>query len=520
MAEGEKNQIEKILELRLEEESSDPKVGEKLEDSKVEAMDLEKKEEKDIEAKKERPLMFDAPLKDVDVEGRERALQTLKWRVTDRYNYQDFVFEWDDGKFLFYEKKVERLTGIRNIKRYLYYIVDFIESPAMGTITIAGDYKYAQVLARKELEDRGDLTTDGRLWVYKKKKMDPTQSVVVYNIFPAQKYNSLYMLCKRLPKGMALFDTVAMLFNILNTLNKSHVHALALKMGESILLLVGRKDEVYLLRRYGMVGRDDISVGETIQSIIQDLLDLEERLGGETISQLNWIEAFTFELIKKIPETAIPVYPWPVTELIYEEQRCYSALPNIVGSLSLKYSIGPREEKYLKVLENIQPWVMTLCVGLICALGVGFYVYQNAVSALSRESNNLKQKIASLQNEISSIKLTTPKGVDLNKFLKTASMVEEAYILPKLGDMWNVLSTLRPYRCKIEGVDISYSPEMVTINLSGNIESSMGEARSIFMNYLSSLKKVGFEILNKQLRLDLENNAFALTVGWKVKRGK
>ncbi|WP_457571674.1 hypothetical protein [Desulfovulcanus sp.] len=463
---------------------------------------------------------FGSPLKTItrSVETGIQLTSKIQWKVIKKTAYKNFVFDFDDGKFLFSGNKVLEAGNVQSYNKHFHYIVDFADAPALGMIIIAGDYKYSHVLARKELEDRGDLTTEGYLWIYKREKIDPTQTQIFYHIFPRQRYNSLVSLYKKHSSGFVLFDTIAVLYNILKTLDKSRIHALAMRVADSIILLVGNREEIYLVRRYGLVGRDDFSIGEALQSVAQDLVNLENRLAGETISQINWIETLTFDLNQSIPELPIPLYPWPVTELQMENRTCWSALPNIVNRLSLNYSIGPKEEKFLRPLEKIEPWIMTACLFLAIAFGSAWYLYNNASKTLKQNTNLLQNQIRQLQSEIASMK-GVQKVADTAKFIKTASILEQACIMPRLGDVWNLLSSLRPRACRINGTDIKYSPDKVQISMSGVIEAGLGQAQGIFKDFIASLEKVGFKTISQQIHLDLEENTFSLSVEWPVKRG-
>ena len=466
------------------------------------------------------PTPFASPLKTITGPAGPGTQMSSKidWQVMRKSAHKDFVFDFDDGKFLFSGNKVLDAGNVQSYNRHFHYIVDFAEAPALGMITIAGDYKYSHVLARKELEDRGDLTNDGYLWIYKRKKIDTAQTQIFYHIFPKQRYNSLVSLYKKHGSGFALFDTAGVLYNILQTLDKSRVHALAMRVADAIILLAGNREEIYLVRRYGLVGRDDLSIGEAMQSLAQDIVNLENRLAGETIPQINWIETLTFDLDQSIPDLPIPLYPWPVTELRKENKRCWSALPGIVNRLSLNYSIGPKEEKILRPLEKIEPWIMTACLSLALAFGAGWYLYNNASKTLMRNAGVLQNQVRQLQSEIASMK-GVQKVADTAKFIKTASILEQACIMPRPGDVWNLLSSLRPRACRINGTDIKYSPDKVQISMSGVIEAGMGQAQGIFKNFIGSLEKMGFKTISQQIHLDLEENTFSLSVEWPVKRG-
>ncbi len=455
-----------------------------------------------------------SPLKDM-VREESAPLTLLRFKTTNKTASKAVVLEYGGTLGMIRETTVTDLENIRNCPEYALYLSELDQS--FGLMNVTGDPKYASVMGRKELEDRGELTADGQLFVHGTKKIDATQAVVLYSVFSRQKYMGISAAYKDHDKGFELFDPVGLLYGLLKSMSRSQPHALALRLGATVVLLVGRRDEIMLVRRYSLYGQDDESLAETVNALVQDVILLEENM-GMSLSQINWIEAMSFDLNLRVPETQIPLYPWAVTRLTWDGREAWSALPALADRIPVSASVGPKDERYLKPLDTAVNWLLAAGVLLTLAFGAGYYLYSSALDQLKAGVGEVE---AAYHKELSELRAMTVnlESLDTETFLRTAEAVEQAVLAPTMGEMWNVLAATRPHVFQVHGVELRYDRDQVLVRLEGTLDETMGRAQEAFAGYITEMERMGFVLVDQNLNIDLERIDYLLQLQWPIKRG-
>ncbi|PTN31930.1 hypothetical protein [Desulfonatronum sp. SC1] len=410
---------------------------------------------------------------------------------------------------------VAELATITNCPDHSVYLADLDQS--FGLQNITGDPKYAAILIRKELEDKGELTTEGKLFVHDVRKIESTQSVVLYSIFPRQKYMGLATAYQDHPLGFVLYDPVGLLSGLLRTMPTKQTHALALRMATSFFLMVGKRDEVMLVRRYILFGQDEQSLTETIQAMDQDLTEIQGNLGVQ-IKQLDWIETLCDSLDIHLPTTRVPVSPWPVVQLKQGEQAAWSALPDLAHRIPVQTSVGPREELYLKPLDTAVNWLLAAGILLTLAFLVGSFLYKPAPEQLRA---NMGQLESALYRELETLHAMEVQlgSLDAQNFLFIAEAVEQATLAPTMGKMWNMLAEAKPPNLYMHDMELRYESDLVLVRLEGTLNEPIGRAHEVFDAYIARMKHMGFALTDQNLLIDLNQIGFILHLEWPIIRG-
>jgi hypothetical protein len=97
---------------------------------------------------------------------------------------QDFVLDLGRDCFLVADGRVERWSRESGHARFLVYCADYGPTASVGVAQAPGSLQYAEILVRKRLEERGELTADTQLLVYEKHKTVSGDIRVVYQIAP------------------------------------------------------------------------------------------------------------------------------------------------------------------------------------------------------------------------------------------------------------------------------------------------------------------------------------------------
>jgi len=436
------------------------------------------------------------------------------WR-TRSSGFQAFVFNLHGTKLLFSPRGVEPIDEISGIGRYFKYLMDYADSSGMGILTLNTESKYAEVLARKQLEEAGELSAEGILNVFSKRKLEGGQISVFYEILPRDRHVGAIESYAGYPQGFVVLDTVSLLYGLLKRHGRG-AHVLALHVPGAIIMVAGKNGDVYLSRRYTLVGDDGDALVEGIFALEQDVVALEKNL-GQKISHISWIEGLTSTLNLPRPDVEIPLVPYPVHRLQYGGETAWSALPDAMQDAPMAAIIGPREERLLRPLELAEKyvWAAMLAVALVAFVGYG-YVSKHKAEALERLAT------AQSANRALEAQIQARAGnlafQDVSAAVQTASELRVAALSPPLGEMWNYLSSLRPSYMRVDGLEFTYQPDGVVVRLEGQVEMDISTAQHGFVKFVSSLESQGFKIQSKQIDLGLEGNYYSLNALWPLKK--
>lgn len=457
---------------------------------------------------------FGTPLRTIESEGEFGFEGSIDYKVVNRSASTPFVFDFEDGVFLLSGSKAQRIETIRGYEGKVNYLADFPDAPSMGIVTVTGNYRYADVLARKLLEDQGDLNQDYHLWIYKKQRMETTQSRIFYNIFPRARYTSLMYNYEKMGRKFTLYDTLGLLYDMLHRLDRQKLHVLALHLGSSILMLAGHRDEIYMARRYTVLGRDDYSLAEAIRTLHGDIVGLEQA-SGERVGQINWIEGMTYDLEHPLPEMQIPVYAYPVSQLSMEGQLVYSALPAIMDRASSFRAITSEDERFVRPMESAEKYAWLAAAIVIVALIGGYWAYDINLKELSQTSQTLNRQVAELQRDVNAINLSLER-FNPDEFLKTSGSLRQATLSPTYGEIWNLMAVLKTDVMRVDSMELSYTPEVMNVSLEGEMEVGLTQARSSFTDFLREVERLGFTVVNQGLNMNFDANTFSVTMQWPI----
>lgn len=436
------------------------------------------------------------------------------WR-TRSSGFPAFVFNLHGSKLLFSPRGVEPIDEVGGIGRYFKYLMDYADSSGMGILTLNTESKYAEVLARKQLEEAGELSAEGILNVFSKRKLEGGQISVFYEILPRDRHVGAIESYASYPQGFVVLDTVSLLYGLLKRHGRG-VHVLALHVPGAIIMVAGKNGDVYLSRRYTLVGDDGDALVEGIFALEQDIVALEKNL-GQKVSHINWIEGLTNTLNLPRPDVEIPLVPYPVHRLQHGGETVWSALPDAMQDAPMAAAIGPREERLLRPLELAEKyvWAAMLAMALVAFVGYGYVASHTAdaqarLAAIQSANSELEAKIQARSGNLA--------FQDVGAAVQTASELRLAALAPPLGEMWNYLSSLRPDYMRVDGLEFTYQPEGVIVRLEGQVEMDISTAQHGFVKFVSSLESQGFTIQSKQIDLGLEGNYYSLNALWPLKK--
>lgn len=432
------------------------------------------------------------------------------WVVRRPGRYQPFAFDDGQARILFQGARISPLENLDDAGGYLHYLADFPEAQSLGLLDVNSAQKYAPVMARKRLEEQGLLSSDGYFHSYYMHRKSRNEVSVFYQVLPRLRWEQLNRSYRQYPAGFILYDCLGLLYGALQSMGGRRSHALAMHLGESILLLVGRGKEVYIARRYAMFGDSRAALNEGVQSIRRDIELSQRNLAGE-IDVIHWIEPLTRNLAWQPPPGGVPVKPMPLARMRMGDAEIYSALPPLFNKISPEAALGPKEERWLRPLELAEKWLwIGLALIILAAGGGGLLLKENL-----RLANDRLDMLA-LQSE--AVEARMPKLPDygtegLQPALNLAHSLDAAAHSPTMSELWNRVSSAKNQDIRVNRFDIYYDAAVPTnpqVVLEGEIELPLTESQQAYNAFLNRLETQGFMVEGQNLQLDLAGNVYEI----------
>jgi hypothetical protein len=433
----------------------------------------------------------------------------------------DFVLDRGKDAHLFSRDRVERWPSEQGGARFLVYCADYGPGAGMGAANAPGAPKFAEILVRKKLEERGELTPDKQLLVYETRKTRSGEIRVVYQIAPTARVSQALRAVTAQPAGAFRLDALSLLQGLLHGLarrgSNGQTRALALALEDSITLAVGGR-ELLFARRYPRLSNDEHSLAEVVTLLRQDLAALAP---GAPVDEALWIEPLRARPLSQEELQALGagqgprIAVAPLVEMRMGYGRCWSALPPLLPRLWLGAAQGGRAERWLWPLERWEPalW-LALAAGTLLLLGLA-WSWARQGDAAQAETERLRAEFAATEGRLPPL----PAPVDPTRVEETfrlSELLRRASAAPPLGAVWSALAEAKPEGLELLSLSLDYPapPEegaAVDVALLARLSEGLLNAQTVARAFVDGLERQGFTVLERSLALDNEReNHFSL----------
>ena len=385
-------------------------------------------------------------------------------------------------------------------------------------LRLQGASKYADVLARKKLQEQGELSASEHLLLYGVRRGRGREFSVLYQVVPREALRAVEHFCGSHPGGMQYADTLGLLRGVLARANRQRagvqgsvaVRACALRLPGALLLLVTQGSRFVLAGRYPFMESSLRSLSGCLAAVRRDvdaacasvsdavvpiqLVETGVPLGAENLLAGAAAGQQGFELL-------------PPCILDDAQGGHYvSALPEFVGAFSLTHALGPGPERLLRPLERFEKllWAV-MCAGILFCCGLGWLAGQ--------QGRTLESQATALREEL---QRTTARPANLpplpaNVFIDRAALaglLDRASSSPNLAMLWNRLGAAKPKALSVTSLKLAYAPEKVNVLLQGRVYADLQSSQELALEYLAQLRSAGAHILKHELELSAGDEQF------------
>ncbi|RQD59323.1 MAG: hypothetical protein D5R98_07755 [Desulfonatronovibrio sp. MSAO_Bac4] len=430
------------------------------------------------------------------------------WQQADTAVRHDFFLQWK-GRTLFFSKDKRGIFSSRVVdsKSFMYAFFDFPQEDGPEKTYVQGDFRFADVLARRQAEQRGDLGNESVFHVYKKFRTGRNESELIYHIIPRDLLEKTKSQCQ-ISAGCVLLDWTGLLLSLLKK-GGSKDQAIALHADSSILMVVGNSSRVKFIRRYPMFSEIHDNMGNVMGMIEHDLEICRREMSAD-LSELQWIEVYMSSPQAKLPRISIPVRPWPLIRYNHGKKKVWSSLPLLLDAVDPGLALYGSQERYVRPLQMIEKWVIFFLLAAALSLGAIYWMNKgiedklsNRIAVLESEVDYFEQIVQDYSYDIYGLDVV-PQTVDLIHDLSRALSAPPPVLI------WNLFFDSWPEGWNLAQVEITYEDQKIIILTEGTVINDPIQAARQSRQFSRKLVEAGFEPGDIKMNVMSEKTEFSI----------
>lgn len=427
--------------------------------------------------------------------------------------YPPFVLDCRDGRFLLSGEQAADI-GPNAVPPFWHaLVVDFFTSPGPGVIKVDGPPKFAPLLAQRALQRTGELTEDLELRAMHRHALEQNKTVVAYQLVPRKELERLHKQSHASEQGVLLHDTVSVLHALLRMWAKNRDTAVFMHLPQTLLVLVGQNEKILWGRRYSLTD-DRENFPDSVHSIFQDTVQAGHD-EGFVVEHAVWVEGWGTSPLSP-PQPEFPLHVHPVLALRGTEKTYYSALPDLVHSISHQTSFTPAADRALARLQPWEKWFWATGILLALLFGLGTWQLDELSTQLRLRQQELsaqkEQRQTELETAMVAARFNAKDDARITDAVQTAQRLQQARSAPPAAMIWNQIAAMRPPSCRIQAMEITYEARRAVIRMEGTVELGLTQAQSVYAGFVSTLRQGGYQLVRQEFTLDLDTNFFSLVL--------
>ncbi len=420
-------------------------------------------------------------------------------------SYPAFVLETEQGRRLFAQGHVRLLQETIDHQGFLLCIADFCSVNGVGVLHLQGAVKYADLLARKKLEEQGEMSAADLLLVHDVRRGQGREFSVLYQVAPRQQVRAVEQRCRLHAGGMQYVDSLGFLRGVLLGEVRPRpggARALALKLPGAFLLLVADGPRCHLARRYPFLQNSPGSLSGCLAAMRRDVDATSAKNSVHTI-RLTELAATAEEHEQLIASAAEHTGLEVLQPCVLQQSDggvCLSALPGLVKRFPLSHVRGPAAERLLRPLERSEKWVwVMLCAGILLCWGLIWHGQQQ-IRELQQQSVQLRQELHLAAAPPRIAPSAAPE--DFARLSALAEMLTRVRAFPSLAAVWNRIGAAKPDALSMGNLTIDYAQAGVRVTLEARVYAGLQDSQQLTLDFIQGLKMGGALVGKHELRLD------------------
>lgn len=419
---------------------------------------------------------------------------------------RSYVFELDGFLHRHEDDRLIPLARLQDIQGDTWLVTDFGEAMSRF-MSVDGPVKYAEVLARRKLQESGEFEESVEILTHWKRKRDKHTTDIFFTAVPTRLARIYADTLHTRPDHCLVFGMYSVLWRLVRKQGAKKPVAVVLRHDRFAEVLIGMHNRVYFANRCVAFDTQPEQIQSLWESIRTDIesVQRDQRIEVERIYSLGWIDAcespqWPEELLNRLVVL-------DSLELMLDDTPRIVSLPTAACALSAFQSISPTKEIALYYAGRWAPAANVAAAALLVLLISGSFYYWIHAKRLDESLAKLQQRISRVNQEMAKLPVVGPEVDDQLKFVKS---LDAFHRQPPYREVINDLTDPALFMLQLRTLKVDYGGDAVRVELFGDIEAPFEEAHDRYKRFLQRLKDKGYRIEENRFETQISRSQIVL----------
>ena len=381
--------------------------------------------------------------------------------------------------------RIQSIEDLAQIDEEAWVVTDFGDAFSQ-VLTLAVHKKYAPLVARKEVQEAGQLYGPVHIiphWVGKRGK---DSSVIFFTAVRLELYHHYVERFKEHQAPVLLFPLGTILFATLRARAGREPMALVFQHGRVADLLVGTREKVFYATRLMAFDETEEQLSSLWQTILNELESVEQdqRIEIQRLLSLTWITGFR---PKDLRPDGPEIYWLPEGEFIFEDKKVKASLPVAIRKTSGMMAVSGPTEKLNYFSKKFLPLIGIAMTAMATAMFLGHIYLSSKNSEIKSRLDENKRKLSAQTGAMAEIEMVQYQDV-----LDFVDLLQRCSQSPSFKDLVNLVSSLLPHEVEVKKLDAKYHEWGLEVEVEVKTTLPFDEAHRVYQKFLKGMARVGY----------------------------
>ena len=414
-----------------------------------------------------------------------------------------YIIELDEKTYWCAENRLETIGSLKEVtEEGQKWLVSDFENAVSRTMTIETPPKYAEVIARKKMEESGEFDEPISIVTHWKKKTDKDSTRIFFTALPTRLYQRHFESTEYHSDSVLVFPLYTILYGLLKRVARSRPVAVVFQHGRFADILIGTKQTVYYANRCAAFDdtKEQISaLWETVQSDITSV-ELENKIEIEDILLVDWVDS---KQEPELPDALKDRFSFIEKKpMVFNGKTYRASFFTAIQMQSSFNSASSAPEKFLFFSQLSLPWLNAILVLAVLLCSGGYWWFSHQTAAMAMETDALQRRAQALRAQ------TASPQAPYKEVLSFVRNLERYRQTPSLKAVLNDLSGALSNMMSVEILKIDYGEDKVTIEVFGRTQATFDQAHKGYLRFLGLLQQNGYAVVESTFDTKIENSTF------------
>lgn len=421
-------------------------------------------------------------------------------------SHKPFVFELDGRAYRKAGDQLLPLGRLQEMAGDAWLITDFGESMTRF-MSVEGPAKYAEVLARRKLQESGEIEEPVEIFTHWKRKRDGHTTDIFFTAVPTR-LARLYT--DELHGGqyhVLVFALYSVMWDLVARKSNQQPVAAVFRHDRFAEVLIGMRNRVYFANRCVAFDTEQEQIKTLWESVRSDIemVQRDQRIDVERIYTVGWIDAC--ETPSCQDEWLDRVVMLENLEHLVEETPVTVSLPSAAATLSARQSVSSPLEIAFYYARQWAPAANIAMAALVVVMGAVAWLYWSQGKQLGLKLDTLHHQINKVNLEMAKLPVVGPEAGERLKFVQNLALQRRQ---PAYREVVDDLTDPDFFMLQVSSLKLDYAPDAVRVSLFGDIVAPFEEAHGRYRAFLDRLTSRGYRIEENRFETQISKSQVVL----------